>query len=92
MNYKDLEIGDVFYECQSGHNLKMTVKTAPVIKDGQMTWIAQNTLGDEVDYLVTEGLERYGPRLYDSPQYVSIKDGNTVATDMLTNEELELDW
>lgn len=26
------------------------------------------------DYLVTEGLEHYGPSLYNMPQYISLKD------------------
>ena len=90
MKYKELKIGDVFYECQSGHNLKMIVTSTPIIKDGKITWTAKNMLGDEVDYLVTEGLEHYCPRIYDRPQYVSIKDGKMIAVDMITKEELEV--
>lgn len=78
------EIGDIFYECEAGMNIEARVKTKPVSEmtdivgemRKQWRWTAENTQsGEEIAYLLTDGLSCYGPRLYRSPQYVMFKDG-----------------
>jgi len=85
MKPSDLKIGDVFYECQSGFNIEARVTSTPESStDGHegrthWKWTAENTQNDEViNYGLTEGMEHYGPRLYDSPQYCHMVDGNIV--------------
>ncbi|MCP4990071.1 MAG: hypothetical protein GY928_29720 [Colwellia sp.] len=70
---KDFNVGDKYYECESGYNLELTVLTKPVKSDkNSWTWKAIDDSGKEVDYRLTEGMEHYGPRLYSTPQYCSL--------------------
>src|SRR5438128_990324 len=77
-----MKIGDVFYECEMGLNIRSRVMSEPVVSnDGYegrrvLRWAAENTEdGSSVDYMLTEGLDHYGPRIYDAPQYGYVKDG-----------------
>ena len=85
MKPNELNVGDIFYECQSGMNIEAKVVTQPTSENIdisgkeriQWKWLAVNTTTkEEIDYCLTEGLEHYGPRLYSEPQYVYVKDGN----------------
>jgi len=78
-----LAIGDIIYECEMFANIEVRVLTVPTcsVFDGrkQWRWKAENTQnGDQIDYLLTEGLSHYGPRLYRNPQYARIIDGQPV--------------
>lgn len=79
-----LSVGDVFYECEMFMNIEARVTEAPVSAgevDGlkQWRWKAENTqTGEVIDYLLTERLSHYGPRLYREPQYATIIDGKPV--------------
>lgn len=68
----DLNVGDVFYECASGINFKMIVRTKPEFDNGKWSWTAIGSDGNIIDYLITEGFEHYGPKIYSQPQYVEI--------------------
>lgn len=76
-----LRIGDVFYECEMGMNIEARVTSEPVETgelDGkrQWRWTAENTQnGKVINYLLTEGMSHYGPRLYRIPQYCRMVDG-----------------
>ena len=80
----ELNVGDIFYECQSGTNIKAKVTTQPKSKKVtlagkecvQWEWTALNVTTDvKINYCLTEGFEHYGPRLYNEPQYVYMKGG-----------------
>jgi hypothetical protein len=79
-----LKPGQVFYECEGGLNIEARVETAPEVladSDGKRSavWMAVNTKsGHRISYRVTEGLMHYGPRIYDEPEYHTIKDGEAV--------------
>lgn len=79
-----LRTGDIFYECESGLNIEAEVISAPVRSESrsgltQWRWVAKNTqTGEEIKYLLTEGLSYCGPRLYRSPQYARICNGELV--------------
>ena len=73
-------IGDVFYECEAGFNIEARVTSVPVETDfdgkRQFSWAAENTqTGENIDYLWTDGLSHYGPRLYPHPQYTRVAAG-----------------
>lgn len=81
-----LEAGDIFYECEYGLNIEAKVIKKPVAeyveifsnkpKKLQYKWEAVNTKnGATIDYLMTESLVHYGPRLYKRPQYITIENG-----------------
>jgi hypothetical protein len=76
VNADDLEVGDVFYECQYGINLHMVVTEAVVFQNNRWTWKAIADDGKAIDYLTTKGYEHYGPKLYSMPAYVWL-DWNT---------------
>ena len=77
-----LRPGDVFYECESGMNIRARVTTLPLVGDDGyegrrvLRWEAENTeSGEPISYMLTEGLDHYGPRIYDAPQYARAKGG-----------------
>lgn len=77
-----LKVGDVIYECGAGMNIEVRVTEQPTeTNDGpdgrkRWRWNAVNTQsGQEINYLLTEGLSHYGPRLYRSPQYCKFSNG-----------------
>lgn len=77
-----LNVGDVFYECEMGVNIEARVTTKPEVVSkyedrlDQWAWKAENTqTGEVIDYLLTDDLSHYGPRLYDQPQYGYVRDG-----------------
>lgn len=67
---KDLNVGDVFYECEYGENLEMTVVEEVAHENGQYRWVAENKNGERFNYLITDGYEHYGPKIYSEPMYV----------------------
>ena len=81
----NLKIGDVIYECENWFgNLEARVTSEPVettieVDDRtrkQWSWSAENTqTGEPINYLITEGLSHYGPRLYRAPQYCRMVNG-----------------
>lgn len=79
---RNLKIGEVIYECEAGMNIETRIIEQPTESewpDGrkQWRWRAVNTQnGKEIDYLMTEGLSHYGPRLYLAPQYGRFADGD----------------
>lgn len=81
MKPQDIRTGTLFYECGSGMNLEAVATTDPKrISDlddkPRWSWEGRNLqTGEAIDYLQTEGLECYGPRLYEAPQYVCVQEG-----------------
>jgi hypothetical protein len=89
VDYKTLKVGDEFFECQYGINIHCRVLSDVIVSDyydefskrnrTQYKWTAENVCNQEkIDFLITEGLECYGPRLYNSPQYARFKDGDMI--------------
>lgn len=79
---QNFKIGDVFYECEMGMNIEARVTSEPVatfsegLDKRQWTWTAENTQnGKQINYLLTEGMSHYGPRLYRMPQYCRMVNG-----------------
>lgn len=66
---KDLNVGDVFYEFAFGENLEMTVVEEVTNEYGQYRWVAEDKNGERFDYLITDGYEHYGPKIYSMPVY-----------------------
>jgi len=80
-----MKVGDVFFECEYGANIRARVTEAPVASndgvDGKrvLRWKAENTENSEpIDYMLTEGLDHYGPRIYSEAQYGYLKDGEWI--------------
>lgn len=89
---KDLKIGDLIYECEYGMNIEVRVASVPVGAESsdalgkrqQWAWIGENTqTGQRIEYLLTEGLSHYGPRLYRQPQYFRINKDGSVTVPLL---------
>jgi hypothetical protein len=80
-----MKVGDVFYECEMGLNIEARVTSLPVASNDNsegrrvLRWNAVNTQnGEPIAYLLTEGLDHYGPRIYDQPQYGGMRNGEFV--------------
>ena len=82
LNYKELKLGDVFYSGKSDH--PMTVTKSPElhslrVADGSSvvvhnTYSWEATRGDTAEpesFMITEGLEHYGPSIYAMPAYAN---------------------
>lgn len=60
--------GDVLWESGQCGSTEFIVKDDPTFNDGKWEWIGITDNG-EVEYLITEGAEHYGPRIYKVPVY-----------------------
>ena len=87
IDYKKIKIGDIHYEQSYGITVTVEVISKPtktlydkLDNEERYQWkwsskiIESNgmTVGSVIDYTVTEGLEHYGPDLYDYPAYVGM--------------------
>lgn len=74
---KNMKIGEVYYESSQYANIKFTVKSKPIEKQNkdltQLTWIGSVKDQEDIDYLITKGLEHYGPKIYKFPAYVGVE-------------------
>lgn len=74
----NIVVGQVFYECESGRNIvAMCLTKAEIVAadDGKRSarFKGLNLMShEEINYMVTEGLMHYGPRLYTNPEYVKV--------------------
>ena len=75
---KDLKVDDVFYDCSSKISVKYIVVREPIetysdeLEKNQLEWFAVVAGEDDGDrFLVTEGLEHYGPSIYSYPAYTN---------------------
>jgi hypothetical protein len=68
---ENIKIGDIHYEFEYNCGIKCAVIASPIRSDdGQWRWKSKNVkTGQEIDYLVTDGFEHYGPNLYDYMAY-----------------------
>ncbi len=88
IDYKEIKVGDIHYEYSCGIEIIVEVISEPTKKiydnhNGkdryQYKWSSKitksngMTIGSVVDYVITEGLEHYGPKLYDYQAYIGMK-------------------
>lgn len=77
---ENLNVGDIFYECYNGMNVKLKVIRKPefitsvVNGKRKWSWVAITLDGEVIDYSITEGLEHYGPKIYSIPMYGYIEN------------------
>ena len=71
----EIKIGDIHYEYESNLGIIVEVLTLPIRNDdSQWTWTSKKINdGKIINYLVTEGMEHYGPNLYTNEAYAGIK-------------------
>ena len=69
------ERGQTYWESSQYGSIRFTVKDAPIVSnDGeheQVRFKGVTDDGEEISFLVTEGLEHYGPSFYDFKAYVT---------------------
>lgn len=77
----DLEVGDVLVESSQYGDIYFKVASEPVVEyvsgldRSQVSFDGVSLKsGDTINYLLTEGLEHYGPRIYREPAYMSAKE------------------
>lgn len=94
MKAKDIKKGLIYYECSSGINMELLAITNVSEVDvdinerirKQWRWKSISKDFNIIDCCTTEGLEHYGPKIYDSPQYVSINHNAENDADKFTFE------
>lgn len=75
LRFSDLREGDVIYEDGFGSSVQVKVLDEPVKEiNGEYTQWTFNgqTANGVVPYLITEGMEHYGPRLSRQPNYFDV--------------------
>lgn len=73
---KDFEPGKIVWDSSQYGNIELRILEKPVetysenLKANQLKWICEALpSGEKLDYLITEGAEHYGPKLYSLPVY-----------------------
>ena len=77
---KALKVGDTFYECEYGINMKFVVNSIPNVSINKVadkdrvhvSWTSTKLDGTIIKHSITEGLGHYGPRIYAEPQYITM--------------------
>lgn len=60
-----LKAGDTFYESRKGYEVGMIIKEPAKLDGSRCTWAATDLkTGAHQNYLITEGYEHYGPKIY----------------------------
>lgn len=81
----NMTVGDRFYESEYGLNIWAEIESLPFIKEVEMggtigprrqiTFQALNVGTDGyIDYMITEGMEHYGCKLYLEPEMIVIRN------------------
>lgn len=65
---RDIHKGDRLWESGQYGSVEFIVKEEPIHEDGKWKWVGITSNG-EGDYLITDGYEHYGPRIYKQPVY-----------------------
>ena len=79
---KEIKVGDTLFNCSSGINIEFSVIEAPVeayssgLESNQLTWKGVDPNGEEMNFLITETLPHYGPKIYDYKVYTEPEDFN----------------
>lgn len=67
---EEIKVGDIHYEYEWGVELKTTVQTLPVLKDGKYTWKSITDEGKIINYVVDPKYPScYSVNLYDYQAY-----------------------
>lgn len=74
---KNMKVGEVYYESNQYSNTKFTIIVKPTEIIGEMTQLVFKGSvkeREDVNFLVTKGLEHYGPKIYKQPAYVGVQN------------------
>lgn len=71
---RDIKKGDVLWESSSYGNLQFEVLNDPVHNVDRWEWQARTAQRGTVDYVIVDGYEHYGPRIYRNPVYMGVGD------------------
>lgn len=71
--------GESYWENCQGGCIRFTLKTDPVVNNDpavgdQVSFIGVTAEGEEINYLLTKGLEHYGPRISDHKEYYTLEE------------------
>ena len=75
-NLKNIKKGDILYECEAGSNIEFEVIEEPTeiysdsLEQNQLKWVGKTEKGT-VNFLITEKLAHYGPKIYRHPIYTT---------------------
>ena len=83
---KDIHKGDRLWDSGQYGSVEFIVKDEPTHIDGKWEWIAITNDGED-SFLITDGFEHYGPRIYKKPVY--LHDVEPLNQDVLTREDKE---
>lgn len=91
---RELIKGNIYYECQSGFNIRFELvdEVKLNIKEDEKiyTWKGKAFDGTLIDYMHNDSYRAYTPRIYNTPQYMSIIDGVCYFKDDITGDIIKL--
>ena len=64
--------GDLLWECSQYGSIQIEILTEPEHEVDKWTWKAKTPGSNLMDYLITDGLEHYGPKIYAGPVYLPV--------------------
>lgn len=68
---KDIRKGDILWESGQYGSIQFEVLDKPTHINGKWEWKARTGKRGIVDYLIVDGYEHYGPRIYRQPVYAT---------------------
>ena len=74
---KSMKVGEIYYESSQYCNIKFIIIEKPTEILGEMTQLIfkGSVKGrEDVNFLVTKGLEHYGLKIYKQPAYVGVQN------------------
>jgi len=77
---KDIKVGDTLFNCSSGINIEFSVLETPIetyskeLESNQLKWKGVDPDGEEMNFLITESMTHYGPKIYGHKAYTEPGD------------------
>jgi hypothetical protein len=77
---KTIQVGDTLFDCSGGSNIEFSVTEGPTetfspeLDSNQLRWKGVKPDGAEMNFLITETLTHYGPRIYNHKAYTEPED------------------
>ena len=88
INIKDLKVGQVVWECESGRNSRLLVKEPPYEAENGWKCRVETSDEEEFELFAHDSYPAYGPKLYNEPVYFCASDIKKFQKDQKSNKTI----